>query len=230
LAAGAIQVAGRTSHLGRPAFALGVVPAPASPATWSGDLASLGAGADEYRFLLDVERGVLLRSEARLEGRPFLVKQLTAVTFDAHLPATLFDLTPPAGASVVEPPRRLALAELAAAVPFPVWARSSVPSACVSAELYPADPVSGLLVQVSIDYPDALAGGLTCLLQSAEPLPETRGVPWRTDGDLRVAELPARDHTRCWLRFRIGPTHLQLESTTLSMAELVSEARSLRRL
>ena len=36
-------------------------------------LYGIGSGADEYRLLVDAERGVLLRSEALLSGEPFQV-------------------------------------------------------------------------------------------------------------------------------------------------------------
>jgi outer membrane lipoprotein-sorting protein len=50
----------------------------------------MGLGADEYRFALDAQQGVLLRSEARRASRPFLVLEMTEVRFDEHFDADMF--------------------------------------------------------------------------------------------------------------------------------------------
>src|SRR5580704_15572710 len=50
----------------------------------------MGLGADEYRFALDAQQGVLLRSEARRANRPFLVLEMTEVRFDEHFDADMF--------------------------------------------------------------------------------------------------------------------------------------------
>jgi outer membrane lipoprotein-sorting protein len=61
------------------------------------ELSGLGVGADEYLLAVDAERGVLLRCEARLRDRPFMVIEMTEVTFDADLPAELFTIQLPSG-------------------------------------------------------------------------------------------------------------------------------------
>lgn len=53
-------------------------------------LHGLGSGADDYVLSVDAERGVVLRSEARLRGKPFKVIEITEIDFDPPLPAATF--------------------------------------------------------------------------------------------------------------------------------------------
>ena len=62
----------------------------------------LGSGADEYRLTVDLERGILLRVEARSEGRPFQIVEATQIAFDEDLPASTFELDLPAGVTFEE--------------------------------------------------------------------------------------------------------------------------------
>ena len=54
-----------------------------------------GTGADEYLFALDVEEGVLLRSEARTAGNPFLIIEMDEIAFNVPFAADAFVLDPP---------------------------------------------------------------------------------------------------------------------------------------
>ena len=54
-----------------------------------------GLGADEYLFALDAEEGVLLRSEARTVGAPFLIIEMSEIAFDVPFPADAFVIKPP---------------------------------------------------------------------------------------------------------------------------------------
>jgi hypothetical protein len=55
---------------------------------------------------------VLLRTEARLHGRPFLIPDIDDVAFDQELPAETFTLAPPSGQEFEAVPRsRLLLLE-----------------------------------------------------------------------------------------------------------------------
>jgi outer membrane lipoprotein-sorting protein len=60
-------------------------------------LASLGAGADEYLLGVDAERGVLLRTEARLDGAAFRVAAVQQVAYDETIAADVFRLQPDTG-------------------------------------------------------------------------------------------------------------------------------------
>ncbi len=71
---------------------------------WHTATHGLGPGADDYLLTVDAERGVLLRSEARIGGEPFRVLEMEAVAFDEDfVPATF---APPQGSHVVRAPRR----------------------------------------------------------------------------------------------------------------------------
>ena len=59
----------------------------------------LGRGADEHLLHIDAERGVILRSEARLEGRPFRIIEMEQISFDERFPDETFTLELPAGAT-----------------------------------------------------------------------------------------------------------------------------------
>ena len=59
--------------------------------------AVLWPGADEYDLLVDADRGILLRSVARLGGVAFAGNEFLDVTFDEDLPPDLFTFRPPAG-------------------------------------------------------------------------------------------------------------------------------------
>jgi outer membrane lipoprotein-sorting protein len=56
-----------------------------------------GSGADEFEVAVDVERGVILRAEARLEAQPFHVIKFIEVEFDEPLPADTFSMNLPPG-------------------------------------------------------------------------------------------------------------------------------------
>jgi hypothetical protein len=62
----------------------------------------LGTGADSYELAIDRERGAILRAEARLEGNPFRVVEVTSVIFDEPIEAQVFE--PPANIEFREMP------------------------------------------------------------------------------------------------------------------------------
>ena len=87
-----LEVQEETSLAGRPAYRLIARPL---PPVWprSGphiELHFLGSGADEYRLTVDAERGLLLRTEARLEGLPFGVIEVSEVVYDQDLDGNVF--------------------------------------------------------------------------------------------------------------------------------------------
>jgi outer membrane lipoprotein-sorting protein len=57
-------------------------------------------GATDFELLVDAERGVVLRAEARLDGRPFQVREVLEITFDEPLPEETFVYEPPPGEAV----------------------------------------------------------------------------------------------------------------------------------
>jgi hypothetical protein len=57
----------------------------------------LGIGADRYELIVDTERGVILRSEAQLDGSPYLIIEMRSVGFDEPLLEETFRLEAPPG-------------------------------------------------------------------------------------------------------------------------------------
>jgi hypothetical protein len=95
----------------------------------------LGAvGADELLLDVDAERGVLLRIETRLDGRPLLVSEVAEVAFDEALADDVFEFRPPPGEEVRSISDRfsvehdLTIEQAVARAPFTVWIPSRVPA------------------------------------------------------------------------------------------------------
>lgn len=62
-------------------------------------------GADEYRMLVDAERGILLRIGVFRNGEEFAGAKVTSIEFDRPIPDEIFRFTPPSGMVVnVNPP------------------------------------------------------------------------------------------------------------------------------
>lgn len=83
-----LEVIGRGEMLGRSVFT--VRGFPQSDPTTRHRLHVLGGGADGYILSVDTERGVILRSEAQLDDRPFKIVAMTEVAFDQSLPEDRF--------------------------------------------------------------------------------------------------------------------------------------------
>ena len=62
-------------------------------------LHELGVGADDYMLSIDAERGILLRTEARVREEPFTVIEMTEAEFDVDLPPETFKIDLPNGES-----------------------------------------------------------------------------------------------------------------------------------
>jgi outer membrane lipoprotein-sorting protein/uncharacterized Zn-finger protein len=126
------EVLGRRIFAGRPALEVRATPRLSAEAMPAHALFLLGHGGDEFRLLVDRERGVLLRTEARLEGQPFRVRELLEVSFDEDFPWETFVFVPPAGESV-RPPRvpslrPVSIEEAARLAPFTVFIPKRVPA------------------------------------------------------------------------------------------------------
>lgn len=78
----------RVTHAGRDALRVRGVPRdPQTPVIWP--------GADEYRLIVDVERGVLLHLGAAVNGRTIAIDEFEEILFDRPLPAGTFALDAP---------------------------------------------------------------------------------------------------------------------------------------
>ncbi len=98
-----LEPQGETTFAGRPVVRVSATPVEAGSAGRLDLLAlddaviGLGTEADRYELLVDAERGLILRSEAQLEGSPFLVIEMQEVGFDESFPEETFTLEPPPG-------------------------------------------------------------------------------------------------------------------------------------
>jgi hypothetical protein len=69
-------------------------------------LRELGPDADDYLISVDAERGILLRTEARVRGLPFFVMEMVEVAFDVDVPDETFTIHLPEGESFEDVSRR----------------------------------------------------------------------------------------------------------------------------
>jgi hypothetical protein len=197
---------------------------------WHGATHGLGSGADEYRLLVDAERGVFLRAEALLGGAPFRVLEMRDLAFDEDLPEHTF--SPPEAVAVerVEASRMVSLADLPGAVPFVVLVPARPPFGPPHVFIEPPRPRHGLPTQVHIDYLSPLPGEERrqfFLIESADPIPERAWVDWREEDGIRLGEDPQAQPVLRLARLERYGTHVEIQSYSLSVEELRDLARSL---
>jgi outer membrane lipoprotein-sorting protein len=229
-----LEIRGRTTRLGR--LALEVLARPASTDDDdedSGVLHGIGTGADEYKLLVDAERGVLLRTEARFRGRPFLVLAIDDAAFDERLPPDTFTLVPPTGEGFRTSPvaRPLLLEELPVAVGFTVLVPERAPNdAEVDVMIWPALPRHQMPEHASITYHTFSRDGISTsisLRESAEPMPVSGASQWRDVAGFKVEEDGGTDDTTIRVRLERLGTHVELSSRDLSVGDLLDIGRSL---
>lgn len=116
------EITGRVEFAGRSAVAVRATPLHSERDQYfPSGLHGIGS-ADEYELLVDAERGVVLRAEARLDGSPFKVVDVTEVAFDEDFPPDTFVLELPPGETFESPPdfRDVPLDRMESEVPFTV--------------------------------------------------------------------------------------------------------------
>jgi outer membrane lipoprotein-sorting protein len=230
-----LEVAGRSTFLGRPVLEVTARPSPLDEddeeaPEWRSATHGLGSGADDYRLLVDTERGVLLRSEALIGDEPFRVLEMKDVAFDEDLPEQTF--TPPEAVDIerVEAPRTVSLEDLPGTAPFVVLVPERPPFGPPDARIEPSDGRYGIPEQIHIDYASPVDGEEDqqfWLIESADPIPERTGVDWRKEGGIRLGEdRRVRPALRIARLERLG-THVEIQSYWLGMKELLQLARSL---
>jgi outer membrane lipoprotein-sorting protein len=89
-------------------------------------------GAQQYRHLVDRERGILLRSALLFQGQEFAVSELMEVVFDEIFPDDIFVLELPEGETFASPGadrpfQHLTLEEAVARAGFPLWVIPRLP-------------------------------------------------------------------------------------------------------
>jgi outer membrane lipoprotein-sorting protein len=229
-----LEIRGQTTALGRPAYEVLAVPTSSDEDEESSSLMhGIGSGAEAYELIVDAERGVLLRTVARLHDRPFLVLRIDEVAFDEDLAAETFTLVPPTGEAFEPVPesRSLLLEELPAAVGFTVLVPERAPDdAHVDAMIEPAVPRYGIPEHAEVTYHTFPEDGRSILLvirQSSEPVPVAPETGWRDVEGFRVAEDHHTSPATIRVRLERLGTHVELSSRDLSVEQLLEMGRSL---
>jgi outer membrane lipoprotein-sorting protein len=117
----------------------------------------LGVGADEYELAIDGERGVLLRTQARIDGEEFSLHEVTEIAFDESFAPETFVFVPPAGEIVrgvrASLHRRLTIEEAVAAAPFTVFVPRAIgPGWRMTAHFFPGEERPASPPSVAIHY------------------------------------------------------------------------------
>jgi hypothetical protein len=230
-----LALAGRATLIGRPVLEVLATPTPLDEndeeaSDWAHAAFDLGAGADEYALVLDAERGILLRSEARIGGQPFRVIEMETVAFDEELGEDVF--APPSDRDI-EPawiPRMVSVTDLPGVVPFTVFVPERPPFGPGHVEIDPPDHRFGMPEQIHIDFASNFVGEddrQFWLVESAEPLPRSGAVEWREADGLRFAEDRDIDPPLRIVQVERLGTHIELRSYYVEMEELLDLARSL---
>jgi hypothetical protein len=103
-----LEPRGHVTFAGRPAVWVSAVPLVQSRSdaterfTFDDAVFDLGAGADRYALVVDRERGLILRSEALFQGKPFAICEVHDIDFDVSIADDTFTLEPPPGTTFVD--------------------------------------------------------------------------------------------------------------------------------
>lgn len=196
----------------------------------------LPEGADDFELLVDVERGIVLRLEARLDGEPFMIIELIEVQFDETFAEEVFVFQAPPGEQVrshrdvYARPEGVSIEEAVRRAPFTVLAPRRLPEGWAFNVLYapgrdrpPAEP------SVVMYLKDPTGLHQLRILQQAEPLPDS--LDWvgvDIDGErLFVWEPQGRLNSDIEAKLQRGGTHARLTGD-VDRTTLLEIANSLR--
>lgn len=201
-------------------------------------LHQLGIGADEWELVVDRERGVLLRSEARLGNASYDISEVIEIAFDEDFPDETFVFEPPAGESVrpvgIHAVASVTIEEAAAQAPFRIFIPARLPGRWeMEVHFMKGEERPPIPPGVSIHYhtPDAthqftLQEGP---LADPDPLPN-----WTWSEQIREGEriqfwAPDDRHSRLPTRVRVERqgTTITIMSSDLELEALVQLADSL---
>jgi outer membrane lipoprotein-sorting protein len=225
-----LVLAGRATFIGRPVLEVLATPTPLDASDWRHAAHDLGGGADEYALVVDAERGVLLRGEARIGGQPFRIIGMETVVFDEELGDDVF--APPSDRDI-EPawvPRTVSFTDIPDAVPFTVLVPEHPPFGVEEVDIHPPDRRYGTPEQIHIGFASNFFGEddrQFSLVESAEPLPERGAVEWREADAMRFGEDRDIDPPLRIVQLERLDTHVEVRSYYLEVEELLDLARSL---
>lgn len=232
------EITGKTEAAGRSALAVRATPVPSERDLHRlSGLHGIGSGADEYRLLVDAERGILLRAQALLGGEAFRLLEMNEVGFDEELPPETFILELPPGQAFSSPPeyRDVPLDRLSGEVAFTVFVPEHPPVAADPMEpvepprtamIMPAAPRWNVPPHVHLTY-QLGPGRMLTLRESAEPMPVREDQELTPRGDLLVGDDRSSSPRRTNVRLRRNGTHVELEAMGMSLDELVELAATL---
>jgi hypothetical protein len=192
---------------------------------------SLGLGADELELVVDAERGILLRTEARHGSEAFRVLEVEEIAFDEGLPPNTFVFEPPPGETVrpIEEAYRwddVSVEEAAKRASFTVWVPRGLHERWrVHAIHRPASERPNLDETVHLLYFDDALHNFS--IEQAG----VRLLAWRTDPPRVIerdgAELRLIEGKPLEVHLERGGTQLRISSDTLDADALVELATSL---
>lgn len=151
-----LRVTGRAEVHGRPVWVVEGRPKHAPGSDWvPRPSPAVPPGADRYALAVDAERGVVLRVEAQLDGRPFAITEVTAIEFDVPIGDEVFASGPPEPA--IPRPERVSIEEAARRAPFTVFVPARVPAeSSLFVRFVPAHEHRPATVVLSYHLPGAL--------------------------------------------------------------------------
>jgi hypothetical protein len=189
-------------------------------------------GADECLWTVDSQTGTVLRVEARRHGLPFEIIEMTEVEFDQELSDGIFRIELPKGKEFdsLPPIRRVEVADLPNNVPFVVYAipnpRPRMFPGPVRIHSRPDE--SGMTnLSVTITYALLEIGNLW-LSESSAPLWTPPDLEWHSVDELEVSEEIGPDYRTCRVRLTKEGTHLLLDTSVMTLGEVMALARSLQ--
>jgi hypothetical protein len=237
-----LEIAGPAVHAGRPVIRVTSRPSPRD--TFLPDVRGIsGEWPEEY--LVDAERGILLRIATFIDGEPFAVAEFTSVAFDEEIDEELFRFVLPPGEELRNARDGIdsdlgvmPLHEAAQAAPFGVYVPASVPDDWhMRVHFIVANERHGWPAGVSIHYVDAMSRVNVSVNEHDAGdggLPETapNGDAWRVEGlangELRLWE--PSDMERGMPRIgviEIGGTRVQISTGDLGLEAIAELAAGL---
>jgi outer membrane lipoprotein-sorting protein len=214
---------GRTEVAGRPALHVR-----ARPRELESRLHSLGFGADELELAVDVERGILLRTEARHADAAFRIVEVSEVEFDVELPPETFVFQAPEGETVRSSDEAyrfdyVTVEEAARAASFVVWIPNGLDERGRHTVIYrPASERPDLDESVHLLFHDDALHSFS--LEEAG----VRLLAWRDDVPRIVeragVELRVFEGKPLEVHLERGGTHIRISSDTLDVDALTTIA------
>lgn len=233
LASAQLSIVGERTVAGRAAIAVRGNAFPASPLFQDAGLAHM---MGEREFVIDAERGIMLRDTCLLDGQPYIVSELSELVFDEPIPSETFVFLAPEGEPIQSAHEAFAmdvmpLDQIAAQVPFSVLAARNAGAEWTlrhslvrgSAKSTPA--TTAYLHYVSADHTKQVSAELTTATPKTGSSDARRELVERNGQGYRVRRSPPDDRPIPNLvAFERLGTRIQLTSQELDLEALLGFA------